>query len=173
VPQLDLSRFLGHLEHQLESAEEILRIAAVNLAEEAIDIIKQEFADERDPYGDPWAPKKAKDGRKVLSGETGRLKTGWHPTMIGKDGFTINPAVDYAVYHQDPQERKRNARTTGEDFIGPVRRSYRRTADDFIGPMSLNQKPRKMVPDERGLPDKWAEAFEEVAVEVFREHFKG
>jgi hypothetical protein len=116
------------------------------MAEEIINLIKEGFVVERDPYGVPWKPKKKPDGRKVLSGETGRLKTGWHPVRLDKGGFTVAPSVDYAAPHQAPRR----------------------------GRSGLKRPRRRMVPSgDRGLPRRWRKAMQEVAVGSMAVYFGG
>jgi hypothetical protein len=152
VAELEIGAMLRKLESELADTEGLKRRVSVNLAEETVDLIKQEFVDQKNPYGDPWAPKKAKDGRNTLSGPTGRLKGGWKPVRVDQDGYEISPSVNYAIFHQDPQPRKRKNQ-------------------EFVGPMRLNQERREMVPDERGVPRAWSDAFEETALEVIAAHF--
>ena len=107
---LELGQFFDRLERQLESTPTLRRKISVNLAEETIDLIKEGFDLEKDPYGDPWAPKQKRDGRKVLSGETSNLKTSWHTRSVDEDGYEVAPSVDYAGYHQKPYEARRPRR---------------------------------------------------------------
>lgn len=85
--------------------KQLLETINENLAEEAIDLIKQGFRDQADPYGRAWAGKKVPDGRAILTGRTGFLKSGWHRTRLSRRGFTVAPSVTYAVYHQTGTQR--------------------------------------------------------------------
>lgn len=69
------------------------------IAELMVSLIQDGFGKETNPYGEPWQPKKAVDGRKTLSGPTGRLKTGWHTKVLNKK-IMAAPSVAYAAYHQ-------------------------------------------------------------------------
>jgi phage gpG-like protein len=102
MADLDISKLLLSIEKQLADPDRILRAVSKSLAEEAVGLIKQGFRDERDPYGSPWRPKLARDGRKTLSGPTGRLKQ-FFPKEVDTNGFRISPIVEYAAYHQDPK----------------------------------------------------------------------
>jgi phage gpG-like protein len=88
-----------------EATPELLEAISVSGAEEMISLVKDGFRDETDPYGKKWARKKKKNGRKILSGKTSRLKGGWHYKRADKGGFTISPSVDYAAYHQTGTRR--------------------------------------------------------------------
>lgn len=116
-----------------------------NLSEEAIDLIKQGFRDQKDPYGKPWAPKKKSDGRAILTGATGFLKGGWHRTKLGRRGFTVAASVIYAAWHQDGTKNKDG--------------------------VSIRMVSRKLIP-EGELPDSYSQAFTETIVEIVAAHFK-
>lgn len=138
---------LEAFEKLLDSGDAMLPPMSRAMAEEVIDLTKQRFREERDPYGQPWAPKKRPDGRKVLSGPTSRLKGGWHVKEADGGGFTIAPSVAYAAPHQAP----RRSPITG----------------------LLRRQRRRMVPDAaQGLPESYAEALEEVALEAFKQWFR-
>jgi len=110
-----------------------------SLAEETVNLIKDGFRHETDPYGDRWTPKQAADGRKTLSGPTSRLKTGWHVRVQGASGFIVSPSVEYAAPHQNPKP----------------------------GPGGKLKRPRRMmVPTaEKGLPPTWSRAYAEIVNE--------
>jgi phage gpG-like protein len=84
--------------------------ASRSMAEETLNLIKDGFRSEQDPYGKAWAPKQANDGRKVLSGKTSRLKGGWHVVSATASGFRVAPSVDYAAPHQSPRFGRRPRR---------------------------------------------------------------
>jgi len=75
----------------------ILTLIRQNLAEEAVDLVKQGFERESEPFGAPWAPLKRRTG-KILQ-DTGRLKNSFTPRATA-DGFRIVTNVAYAQYHQ-------------------------------------------------------------------------
>lgn len=130
---------LKKLERMLDDPQRLLNAISGSLAEETVNMIKDGFRSETDPYGERWQPKQIPDGRKTLSGPTSRLKTGWHIKTQNPSGFVVAPAVAYALPHQDPQ---RNA--SGR----------------------LKRPRRMMVPSEdRGLPERWARAYREVTIE--------
>lgn len=102
-------RVTGKLRKALESCDRrVLLTISESMADEAIGLAADGFREERDPYGKPWAPKKVPDGRKVLSGPTGRLKK-FGRKVVDHGGFRVGPVVDYGVYHQHarPPRKKR------------------------------------------------------------------
>ena len=93
-------RFLDRFQDQLRKApRNVLRDVSRQLAEETLDRVKDGFRREANPYGEPWDEKKVPDGRKVLSGKTGRLKQ-YHVKALSDTSFTVGPIVDYGRYHQ-------------------------------------------------------------------------
>lgn len=107
----------GDFEKKLDRWAELLQTASVIVkhtsraqAEVALTLIGEGFEDETDPYGRKWDKKKRDDGRKVLHGKTSRLRTGWHVSKVGNNGFTVDPSVPYAAYHQAPRGGSRPKR---------------------------------------------------------------
>jgi hypothetical protein len=80
------------------------------MADEVVRLIDEGFAKQKDPYGVPWAPKKRDDGRMILHGPTGRLRSGWRPVLVGVRKFFVAPSVDYAAPHQAPRFNRRPRR---------------------------------------------------------------
>jgi len=127
---------------KLAKSQRLLEVVSRNMAEEAVGLVQDGFRSETDPYGERWKPKQNPDGRKTLSGVTGRLKTGWHLKTQDAKGFTVAPSVEYALYHQAPR-RGRSGR--------------------------LKRPRRRMVPVTRqGMPRKWSRRLNEAAREAFQ-----
>lgn len=89
---------------KLSDSGGVLKAVTKNMSEEAVDLIKEGYRTETDPYGKKWKPKKAKDGRKTLSGKTSRLKGGWSVQRTDGGGFEIEASVDYGEPHQRPKK---------------------------------------------------------------------
>lgn len=94
----------------MKEAHTLVEMQSAALAEVAVTLVAEGFERERDPYGRAWAKKKRPDGRKVLHGETSRLRTGWHVVSASRRGFHVAPSVDYASYHQAPRFNRRPTR---------------------------------------------------------------
>lgn len=90
---------LDHWRRAFQKAPDVLKEMSASGAEELLNLVKDEFRTETDPYGKRWKPKQADDGRKTLSGKTSRLKN-FQIKRATKSGFTIAPTVDYAAPHQ-------------------------------------------------------------------------
>jgi len=171
------------LEKILSKPDKILDLVATSLAEESLGLIKDGFRTETDPYGQKWVPKQRKDGRKTLSGETSRLKTGWKIKRQDRDEIRISPSVPYALYHQAPLPRRRItdrelAQRGARNIDIGGRRSRSRARDPFtvdtIGPAQLTRPRRMMVPDETmGLPPRWEKKLNEAATDAFAAIFGG
>lgn len=137
---------LMKLLRKLERPERALKAVSASLAEESINLIKDGFRTETDPYGQRWAKRKRETpqtiGRLVLSGETGRLKTGYKATNISEQGFLVTASVEYAMHHQMPKP-------------------------------DSGRVARMQVPDaDRGLSNTWASQFDEAAQDVLEDYFK-
>lgn len=79
-------------------------------AEVAITLVGEGFDRQRDPYGRRWKKKQRPDGRKILHGETTRLRNGWHVEKATARSWRIAPSVEYAGYHQEPRNGSRPQR---------------------------------------------------------------
>lgn len=85
-------------------SKQLQRTIVANLAQEALNLIAEGFAQERDPYRVPWAPKQRPDGRAILV-RHGRLRRSFTRKQTGSTGFRIGSAVGYAGYHQSGTSR--------------------------------------------------------------------
>lgn len=142
---------LTEIGDKLRGPRQLLQQCSKAMAEETVDLVKEGFRTETDPYGDPWAPKARDDGRKVLSGKTSRLKTGWKVETTTDGFYDVSASVEYAEYHQSPRKRT-------------VRRADGRFGR---GNGRLKRPKRMMVPEaSKGLPRDWSEALEEVAADA-------
>ena len=84
---------------KLAAMPEHLPEMAKAIGEEAIDLVKQGFADRTDPYGAQWADK-ADGSACFLVGPTSNLKSGWHTKEVSAGEVTIGPSVYYGAFHQ-------------------------------------------------------------------------
>lgn len=90
---------LRDFQRKTEQAPRVLEVISKNLAEQTVELVRQGFEHESDPYGNDWAPLKYRDGR-ILQ-DSGRMRDTWHWEDVSARGYTVAPGVDYAVYHQD------------------------------------------------------------------------
>lgn len=88
---------------KVASAPAVLDDIGENLAEEGIDLIKEGFEKETDPYGRKWAPLKRRKGR-ILQ-KTARMKNSYHREYANRTGFKIGAGVNYAKHHQHGTRR--------------------------------------------------------------------
>lgn len=150
----------------LESLPKEMREMPRIMAEEAVELTRQTFEDEADPYGKPWAPLKLRSGR--ILAKTGGLKSSIHAKPTGK-GFTIGVGKSYAGYHQQ-----------GTGIHGPKRKRIKPLRAKALGPInpggkffrSVKGSPRRPMIPYAGLPPKWGEAFQEVAGDVIGKKLK-
>lgn len=67
------------------------------MAEEAVELTRQTFENEANPYGEKWAALKYRSGR-ILQ-KTGGLKSSVHVATSGKR-FTVKLGRSYGAFHQ-------------------------------------------------------------------------
>lgn len=77
---------------------------ADEMADVALGLVAQNFANQADPFGNRWAPKKRPDGRPILRGETNRLVQ-WRKAFVNQHGYRVTSAAPYARYHQTGTRR--------------------------------------------------------------------
>lgn len=100
---------LKHWATLLRAGEAVTGEVTARMSERMLGLVDEGFETQTDPYGEPWAPKKTPDGRKVLEGPTGRLRQ-FVSVPHGKHRFVLVPGADYAAPHQAPHDGKRPRR---------------------------------------------------------------
>lgn len=101
---------------------------ADEMADIALGLVAEEFSQERDPFGNPWAPPKQPTGRLILRGKTNKLVT-WRKASVNQHGFRIDSRAPYAKFHQ----RGTRNRDGSQRMVA-----------------------RRMIPDGTRLPAPWA-----------------
>lgn len=96
-----LARLISRLE-QLERGD-LLTDLNRNLAEEAVELVREGFERETDPYGARWAALKYRSGR-ILQ-DTGRLRSSFKVSRVNRRGFRVSASVSHASYHQTGTSR--------------------------------------------------------------------
>lgn len=136
-----------------------LGVISSNLAEESITLIADGFRAERDPYGHKW--KKNLRGGKVLS-DRGTLRSSWNVSRATRSGFAVASGVFYAAVHQGGKVIKAK---NGPYLLFKIGKRW-------VRKKSVKIPQRMMIPTvARGIPTKWAQAFNEVVDEVLGAHF--
>ena len=136
-----------------------LRALAQNIAEEAVEQVKQGFEDERDPYGNAWPGLKCRDGR--ILRDTGAMLNSLHVSSATAAQAKIAMGVWYAVVHQ-----------TGKTIVPKRAKRLRFMAfgvPTFAKSVTIPARP--FFPRVGDLPGEWAQSFDEVTGEWFRMHF--
>lgn len=153
------------------ASHDVLDRVSRALQAESLKLVADCFKESRDPYGVPWAPLKARKGKPLL--DTGRLRASFAPVAVGPHGFTIGSNVAYAAAHQNgatyPARSDVNQRTLWQHPLTGrfVSKKTKLTAvvETKVrithGERKLSARP--MVPDDRGLPPSWADAFAKAA----------
>ena len=150
-----------------EATSEVLSAISHALAEEALDLIKQGFADGKNPSGNKWV---ANLKGSLPLRDTGRLKNSWRVQNVSGNGFVVGSAAAYAIYHQE-----------GTGIHGPKGKPIRPTTkkalsfsiggQHFIRGSVAGCPIRRMVPD-RTIPPRWQIAFDSAANEAFEAFFQ-
>lgn len=77
------------------------------MAEKAVDLVRQGFAEQVAPDGTAWAPLKrqrARQGKRKASDrilqDTGRMRNSFAVRAVSAEGFTVGTDVEYAAHHQ-------------------------------------------------------------------------
>ncbi len=132
------------------------------LGARALELVRDGFKAERDPYGHPWAPLQTRKG-KILR-KTGRLMAS-ATVRQRPHGFAVLLTAAYARTHQ------RGA------VIRPVRaRALRfRVGNRWVYAQKVTIPRRQMVPeqDTGGWGPLWLAAFQTEAQALVKQHFSG
>jgi len=134
-----------------------LRDLARNIAEEAVELVREGFEQERDPYGEPWAaPLTCRDGQ--ILRDSGVMLDSLHVASATESQVTIAMGVWYAIVHQ-----------TGKTIVPRFAKALRFMA--FGKPVFAQQvtiPARPFFPREGDLPASWVAAFDEMTDEWFQ-----
>jgi hypothetical protein len=160
---------------RVKAAPTALVTVSEQLAEEAIDLVREGFERQEDPHGNAWEPHAAltqyvRPGGRILQ-DTGGLKASWHRRFAKGSGFVIASAKQTAAWMQKgtgiygPRKRP----------IKPVRAKALRIpakgGDVFRGSVA-GAPQRQMVPEGGALPPRWKRRFVETAQDVLTELFR-
>jgi len=109
------------------------RVISQNLAQEVLELIAEGFAQQRDPYGAGWRPKKRSDGRSILVRQ-GRLRRSFTLTRVNSTGFRIGSSVSYGSYHQTGTRRMVARKMVPDDGRLPPswERAIRKTITEIL-----------------------------------------
>lgn len=127
-----LPAFLAYLQGPEFLADSSAVVAATLLKD-----VQDGFNRSRDPYQEPWKKLRYRQGKPLQ--KTGRMYRSTAARALPGGGAEVGVTADYAIYHQDGTRRRQSVRhSTG--------------AGDYV---RGGIDKRAMVPDDRGLPDKW------------------
>lgn len=165
-----------------------LRPILMNVAEEAVELVKHGFATSTAPDGKPWAPlaiKRARDKRGTKGQplrDTGRLMNSLSRVpVIRGSGFTYGTDVSYGPYHQFGTKGHRgdHSRKQAVDSRGKFTKMRREVAHRLGAERVLNFKKgggaigaRPFLPIPV-FPGPWARRFDVVIRESLDELFTG
>lgn len=129
-------RDLDKLASNLAKIDAILDEVSTNLAEEAINLTREGWDRQSDPYGSAWAPKKHPDGAAILV-RTGALRNSWHVEKANRRGFTVASGQNYAKFHQDGTSRMQPRMMVPRkgDIPGRWQKSFEEVTADILESM--------------------------------------
>lgn len=120
---------LRKLHKKLESIAQVKTEIARAQSKMALLLVDSGFKREQNPYGRKWRKRKRETdktrGKRILQGQTNRLRQGWRVVAIGQRGFRIQASVDYAIVHQKGRGRIM-AKRTMVPSTGKFPRKWRR-----------------------------------------------
>jgi hypothetical protein len=116
------------------AADEFRREIVGDMALESVNLIDKGFTNEKDPFGNPWEPKKNPDGMKTLEGKTKDLRHSFKIKATTHEGFTIRNNVKYFPYHQ------RGAVRRGSNWKLPKRQMMPKTGEGLPTPYTTIYK---------------------------------
>jgi phage gpG-like protein len=152
---------------KLSKAAKVLDSVGRNCGEEILDLVREGFRTETDPYGQRWDPPKYRSG-KALS-DKGRLKGSWHVAKANRSGVRVATGVAYARYHQSGTGKYGPKNSP----IVPVRKkalSWTAGGKRFFARSVDGSRPRRMIPERgRGLPQRWRTRIVEAAQDVLEQ----
>ena len=172
---------LGGISSAIRGVPKVVTDIAKNASEECLDLVLDGFANERDPYGQPWAPLKSRKG--IILTKTGRLRRSFtrlvNVAVGGVAAFQVGTATVYAAPHQDGSvygpRTSVHAKNKRGRFISKKKAASSKSK--FVHVIFANRighvmDARPMVPDDRGLPESWAKALDSVSMEVLADYFE-
>jgi phage gpG-like protein len=150
----------------------LMKQISKEIADEALYQVQKGFSEQRDPYGNPWFPKKYSDGRKILRGSSGKLERSFVRLYAGPDAATIGSKVSYAVFAQ-----------TGTGVYGPKHQRITpkrgkalrfKSGGRWMFAKSVEGSPaRMMMPSPRRNSSSWGKAFQKRVSAVLRARLSG
>lgn len=159
----------------IERTPDALKTVSEQLAEETLELIREGFELERDPYGKKWAKhsrltQMLRPGGRRLA-DSGAMKAAWHRKNVSRDSFEVANARSYAIFHQEGTGIYGPRKTP----IRPVRaKALRIPAGDgaiFLSSVAGSPK-RRMVPTRGRIPKRWQARYIETAQDVLTEVFR-
>ncbi len=133
------------------------------------ELVQSEFNAGRDPYGTPWAPlmpSTLRGGRTPPPlTDTHRLRNSMVVTFLGGN-LSVRFYEDYFTYLQNGTFQRPTNESMASDFADL--RSWMKSKKKKKGPMpqatlDVRMLPRPMIPDNRGMPARWAKVIEDAA----------
>ena len=152
-----------------------------NLAEAAVDLVKEGFSQQSSPWGDKWAPLKLRDG--TIGRDTGGMLQSLHVSAQGRASFTLAFGKHYAkffhggtgIYGPSKQRirpKRSKALAFGVRGAKGARGKRGRGKKGFSFRSVAGSPPRPLFPEGGRTPPKWRAELKATADEVVKKHMR-
>jgi len=146
-----------------------------NMAEEALDLVREAMASEQDPDGNAWAELVLRQGQ--IGRDSGGMAQSLHVSDRGPSGFTLAFSKHYAGFFHGgtglwgPSARRIRPKRAKALYFGVrgakgTRGGKGRAA--FFAASVAGSPPRRLFPSGSSLPSRWQTRLDAVAREVMR-----
>lgn len=154
------------------------------ISEEALDLVKQTFETQSDPYRKAWPPLKKDRARNIKAGErkgknrgsvmlrdTGRLYNSLNVQNISASGFDLTAGTVYAAVHNfghtfPPRQQKYVLMQRGNALFVPNVTPLGPIVKETT--LNITIPKRQFIPS-NGLPARWRSEFLDIYLELARD----
>jgi phage gpG-like protein len=167
---------LRELADNLGSIDEARKVIVDNWAEEAVDLVKEQFRKGTDPYGAPWAKPKCRKGKPLM--DSGALRNSLHVASRTVRSFTIAFGLFTAEVHNFGKVIKAKndwiqiyTTRTGKQVARAMPPLLRfKCAHGWHIAKEVTIPVRKLLPNKGRLPRKWKRAFKDIVDDALEEY---
>lgn len=166
-----------------DAPSKMMRVVSKVMAEATIDLVKEGFSQQRDPYGRPWAPRHPNSIRTSgpILRDSSRLWGSFSRSDVSEKGFRVGTNVKYAAIHQFggeivPKKAKALAFWVPGSYQvfsarGKRLKKPKLNSMFLVLTKKVTMPQRAMMPI-KTIPKRWMDAYREVVDEVVRDYFE-
>jgi phage gpG-like protein len=169
------SKQLLELVRKLKATGELRDALSRNMAEAALDLVKEGFSQQSDPWGTKWAPLKLRSGR--IGRDSGGMLQSLHVSERSRSGFTLAFTKHYAKYFHGgtgiygptkQRIRPKRARVLAFGVRGAKGTKGGRGKKAFVFRSVKGSPPRPVFPEGGRTPPHWRVELKATADDVVR-----